>query len=74
VLSQFPADVADRLLEIVRDAFVTGMQWGFRVDTALAFLGLLTAALFVGGTLRLRRRPDDALTRSPGSRRFAGRR
>jgi hypothetical protein len=74
VVSQFPADVAERLLEIVRDAFVTGMQWGFRVDTALAFLGLFTAALSVGGTVHLRRWPDDALTLSPGSRRFAGRR
>lgn len=56
VLAQFPADVADRLVELVRDAFVAGMQWGFRVDTALAFLGLAVSALFVGGTLRLRRR------------------
>jgi len=56
VLAQFPADVADRLVELVRDAFVAGMQWGFRIDTALAFLGLAVSALFVGGTVRLRRR------------------
>jgi EmrB/QacA subfamily drug resistance transporter len=56
VLAQFPGDVADRIVEIVRDAFVAGMQWGFRVDTALAFLGLVVSVLFVGGTVRLRRR------------------
>lgn len=55
VLAQFPADVAGRLVEIVRDAFVAGMQWGFRIDTALALAGLVVTALFVGGTIRLRR-------------------
>jgi hypothetical protein len=63
VLAQFPGDVADRIVEIVRDAFVAGMQWGFRVDTALAFLGLVVSVLFVGGTVRLRRR---ALLDRPG--------
>jgi EmrB/QacA subfamily drug resistance transporter len=66
VLAQFPADVADRLLEIVRDAFVAGMQWGFRVDTALAFLGLLVSVFFVGGTLHLRRRRSGLLDRPGG--------
>lgn len=66
VLAQFPVDVADRLVDIVRDAFVAGMQWGFRVDTALALLGLVVSALFVGGTLRLRRREGDLLDRPGG--------
>jgi hypothetical protein len=42
------------------------MQWGFRVDTALAFLGLVVSALFVGGTVRLRRREGRLLDRSGG--------
>jgi EmrB/QacA subfamily drug resistance transporter len=66
VLAQFPGDVADRLVEIVRDAFVAGMQWGFRVDTALALLGLVVSVLFVGGTLWPRHREGRLLDRSAG--------
>ena len=51
VLRQFPADVAQRLASLVRDAFVAGLHTAFRLDTALAFCALLVAVLFVGGTV-----------------------
>jgi hypothetical protein len=46
---------AERLLELVRDAFVAGLNWSFRLVAALALAGLLVAVLFVGGPLRRRR-------------------
>jgi hypothetical protein len=42
------------------------MQWGFRVDTALALLGLVVSVLFVGGTLWPRHREGRLLDRSAG--------
>jgi EmrB/QacA subfamily drug resistance transporter len=46
---------AERLLEVVRDAFVAGLNWSFRLVALLALAGLLVAVLFVGGSLRRRR-------------------
>jgi EmrB/QacA subfamily drug resistance transporter len=46
---------AERLLEVVRDAFVAGLNWSFRVVALLALAGLLVSVLFVGGSLRRRR-------------------
>jgi EmrB/QacA subfamily drug resistance transporter len=46
---------AERLLEVVRDAFVAGLNWSFRLVALLAFAGLMVAVLFVGGSLRRRR-------------------
>jgi EmrB/QacA subfamily drug resistance transporter len=43
---------AERLLEVVRDAFVAGLNWSFRLVALLALAGLLVAVLFVGGSLR----------------------
>jgi EmrB/QacA subfamily drug resistance transporter len=57
VLASFPRDVADQLVALASDAFVAGMQWGFRVDAALAFGGFLVALFFVGGALRGRGPP-----------------
>jgi EmrB/QacA subfamily drug resistance transporter len=51
VLQEFP-QVGHQLVRIVREAFVTGFDWAFRVDGALAIVGVLIAALFVGGRLR----------------------
>jgi hypothetical protein len=49
VLAQFPANVAERLSSLVRDAFLAGLHTAFRLDAALALCALLVAALFVGG-------------------------
>jgi EmrB/QacA subfamily drug resistance transporter len=49
----FPA-AAHKIEQIVRDAFVNGFDRGFRVDAALALVGVLVAVAFVGGRLRHR--------------------
>ncbi len=51
VLHEFPGH-ADRIVAIVREAFVTGFNAAFPVDAALAFVGVAIAAFFVGGRLR----------------------
>jgi EmrB/QacA subfamily drug resistance transporter len=51
VIAQFPGK-ASQITDLVGDAFVHGMQWGFRVDAALAAAGVLVTVLFVGGPLR----------------------
>ena len=48
ILARFSAGTADRLLEIVREAFAAGMQWGFRLVAALARAGVVVSVLFVG--------------------------
>jgi hypothetical protein len=53
VAEQLPGQVA-AIEHLVRDAFVHGMSVAFRVEAAIAFVGLLVVVLFVGGTLRLR--------------------
>lgn len=50
-LSLFGSDAAERVLEIVRDSFVVGIQTGFRVVAAVAIVGFVVALLFVGGRL-----------------------
>jgi hypothetical protein len=55
VVASFPAHVAEQLVTLAGDAFVSGMQWAFRVDVLLAFGGFLVALLFVGE----RRRRED---------------
>ncbi|MGH2742609.1 MAG: DHA2 family efflux MFS transporter permease subunit [Thermoleophilaceae bacterium] len=52
ILRRFSERTADRLLELVREAFAAGMQWSFRLVAALALCGLLVSVLFVGGSLR----------------------
>jgi EmrB/QacA subfamily drug resistance transporter len=51
LLARFPAETADRLVELVRDAFAAGMQWGFRLVALLALAGLAVSVVFVGGSL-----------------------
>jgi MFS family permease len=53
-LEQFPGQ-AEQISELVREAFVEGMNVAFRVDAALALVGVLVTVTFVGGRLRLRR-------------------
>lgn len=48
ILARFDTGVADRLVDLVRDAFGGGMQWAFRLDAALALGGLLVVALLLG--------------------------
>ncbi len=55
IVERFPATVADRLVELVRESFAAGMQWSFRVVALLALAGFVVSLLFVGGSL-LRRR------------------
>jgi EmrB/QacA subfamily drug resistance transporter len=52
-IEQFPAQ-HERITELVRDAFVDGMTVAFRVDAALALVGVAVTVGFVGGRLRLR--------------------
>jgi EmrB/QacA subfamily drug resistance transporter len=51
LLARFPSETADRLMELVREAFASGMQWGFRLVALLALAGLVVSVLFVGGSL-----------------------
>jgi EmrB/QacA subfamily drug resistance transporter len=54
VVEQFPAQ-ATQITGLVRDSFVEGMSLAFRVDAALAAVGVVVTIVFVGGRLRLRR-------------------
>lgn len=58
--AQFRASVADKILEVVKESFVAGIQLSFRVVAAIAVVGLIVAILGV-------RPPDPAAarTRSP---------
>jgi fucose permease len=51
IVARQGAAAGDRLLEVVRDAFVSGLNWSFRLVAALALAGLVVAVLFVGGSL-----------------------
>jgi len=53
VLTHQGAAMAQRLEELVREAFVSGLVWSFRLVAALAFAGLVVAVLFVGGRGRV---------------------
>jgi EmrB/QacA subfamily drug resistance transporter len=55
IVARQSAAAADRLLEVVRDAFVTGLNWSFRLVALLALTGLVISVLFVGGSLLGRR-------------------
>jgi EmrB/QacA subfamily drug resistance transporter len=72
LLGRFPADTADRLVELVRDAFAAGMQWGFRLVALLALAGLVVSVLFVGGSLLGAERPPAAQAEQPGRGAGAG--
>jgi hypothetical protein len=60
ILDRFPAAAADRIVELLREAFAAGMQWGFRLVALLALAGLVVAVLFVGGSLLGARRRGAA--------------
>jgi hypothetical protein len=50
-LEQLPGRDA-QIVELVRDAFMEGMTVAFRVDAALALVGVVVTVGFVGGRLR----------------------
>jgi EmrB/QacA subfamily drug resistance transporter len=51
VLGRHAGHAADRLVELVREAFVAGLSWSFRLVALLALGGLVVSVLFVGGPL-----------------------
>jgi EmrB/QacA subfamily drug resistance transporter len=57
-LAQLPGRDA-QIVELVRDAFVHGMNVAFRVDAALALVGVAVTVGFVGGRLRPRAAARD---------------
>ena len=46
-VNDFDTSVADRVLDVVRDSFVSGVQFSLRVVAAIAFIGLIIAGLGV---------------------------
>ncbi len=59
-LADFSTKAMDQVVQIVREAFAAGFHSALLLDAALAFVGFLVALFFVGGRLRLRRRPAAA--------------
>ncbi len=55
IIARQGRETGDRLLEVVRDAFVSGLNWSFRLVALLALAALVVAVLFVGGSLFGRR-------------------
>jgi EmrB/QacA subfamily drug resistance transporter len=49
VIADFSGEAADRLLQAVRDSFVSGLQVSFRVVAAIAAIGFVIALLNIGG-------------------------
>jgi EmrB/QacA subfamily drug resistance transporter len=64
LLAQFPGGAA-HIESLAAAAFAAGLHAGFRLDLALAVLGLVVAALFVGGRLRPRVRLAGEPRRAP---------
>ena len=50
----------EQLIELVREAFASGLAWSFRLVAVLALAGLVVSVLFVGGSRRA------AAAREPG--------
>jgi EmrB/QacA subfamily drug resistance transporter len=48
VIADFSGEAADRLLQAVRDSFVSGLQVSFRVVAAIAVVGFVIALLNIG--------------------------
>jgi EmrB/QacA subfamily drug resistance transporter len=56
VLQTYAGSLGEQLVEYVRDAFAMGLRWAFLLDGALALVGAVVGALFVGGSVFRRRR------------------
>ena len=59
--ADFGSGVADRVLDVVRDSFVAGVQLSLRVVTAIALVGLVVAILGIRP-----RSPEEAAADQPG--------
>jgi hypothetical protein len=60
VLKRVGGTAADRLVDLVREAFASGLTWSFRMVALLGLAGLVVSLLFVGGSLFDRRRGEPA--------------
>ena len=60
ILARFSRGVADRLLELIRDAFAAGMQWAFRLVAALALVGLSSRCCGSAARCGRPRAPEEA--------------
>ena len=49
VLAQYPGQVGDQLVEVVRDSFTSGLRWALLLDAVLAVGGVLVVLFGVGG-------------------------
>ena len=65
VIERVGGSAADRLLDLVREAFVGGLTWSFRLVALLALGGVLVSLFFVGGSLIGKRRPEPAPSPDP---------
>jgi hypothetical protein len=57
VLARLGAGAADRVTEVVREAFMSGMTWSFRLVSVLALCGVAVCVLFVGNRERAATEP-----------------
>jgi EmrB/QacA subfamily drug resistance transporter len=48
VLARLGGDAAERVTELVREAFMSGMTWSFRLVAVLALCGVAVCVLYVG--------------------------
>ena len=55
VIADLSTRAADQVIDIVRESFVAGMQWGFRLVALMAVGGVIVSLLFVAGPLVRRR-------------------
>jgi hypothetical protein len=52
----------EQVIDLVREAFASGLAWSFRLVAVLALAGLVVSVLFVGGRVRT----AAAATSEPG--------
>jgi EmrB/QacA subfamily drug resistance transporter len=67
LLARTSSAVAERLVETVREAFVAGLTWSFRLVALLALAGLVVCVLYIGGPLVKRRHPPEAAESRPAA-------
>ena len=60
-------DAGERLVELVREAFASGLTWSFRLVALLGLAGVVVSILFVGGSLLDRRRGEPAAGADPAA-------
>jgi EmrB/QacA subfamily drug resistance transporter len=65
IIARQGKEAGERLLEVVREAFVSGLNWSFRLVALLALAAFVVALLFVGGSLFGRRESTGVAERQP---------